>query len=265
MSNWCQCSSSEIKKGDGYIYISQKVVAFRKDACSLRAFTKKLGKMSNNKINVTQKEYEPIIICKKAAQLYNLDLTVSSEDAEFWWKMQKVPLRVTPKVQKIRKKRKLSLFTIVKQNKFRTGTETPIENSLNYRHSYRINENENHSDPISLNKTFRLSKEQMNILSSADITSHATGMHLEEMADNIIDEKEVRTYGRNFIILSDSKPGYIIRNNGMNRNSMTPELSYHLNNPVKESSHLNYFLSLIKWLLPIKFSIWLFISAGTTF
>jgi len=95
----CPCSSNIIPPGSGYLYISEEVVEFRKDALTetaamakIQDLQRKLGGVIVNPVVLAS----PILMCILAADRRNIDLTVAGNDAKHWWKTGKVPLRPTP-------------------------------------------------------------------------------------------------------------------------------------------------------------------------
>jgi len=95
--NECTCTPTPINDGQGYIYISEEVVQFRKDALSLSAVQAKIVKLTSETGKyVSISKYAPLLVCEAAAKKRNLDLTAASEDALLFWGSGIVPLRATP-------------------------------------------------------------------------------------------------------------------------------------------------------------------------
>lgn len=94
--NDCPCSVTPIKYGGGYLLISPEVVKFRKTALSQAELQNKLTPLLEKKGHIPLQDYEPILICKQAAVLRNVDLSIARKDAKNWWETQRAPLRVTP-------------------------------------------------------------------------------------------------------------------------------------------------------------------------
>ena len=99
----CPCSEVEIRRGSGYVYISQEVVDFRRDCCKLEDAERKIQRIRQEMhiLGVTpsvsfRRSFNPDLICGQAARLRGLDLGVAAADAEYWWKTGKLPLRATP-------------------------------------------------------------------------------------------------------------------------------------------------------------------------
>ncbi|HLV31094.1 MAG TPA: hypothetical protein VKY57_05935 [Chitinispirillaceae bacterium] len=94
--NDCPCTLTPIPQGEGYIYISQEVVEYRKDALSLDALQAKLAKYTKEGEYISISKHSPILICETAAKKRGLDLVEASKDALLFWKDGVVPLRPTP-------------------------------------------------------------------------------------------------------------------------------------------------------------------------
>ena len=102
--NECPCPppGTVIPRGTGYLYITQEVVDFRRDARTDAEASAK----ANRIVEAAQREgasivfgqgvAAPILMCEKGARLRNLDLKVAAADASFWWANGLIPLRVTP-------------------------------------------------------------------------------------------------------------------------------------------------------------------------
>ena len=100
----CPPPGTKIPRGTGYLYISQEVVDFRRDARSAQE--------AQEKMNRTRKELDvavviaepgviqPILMCEQGAKLRGLDLNAAAADAKFWWETGLVPLRATPQAKK---------------------------------------------------------------------------------------------------------------------------------------------------------------------
>ena len=97
----CPCGNAMIPKGTGYLFISQKVVDFRKDCPTSRKLLFKLNKTQADLgcFEIFVPDYHvlyPRLLCKDAAIRHRLDLAVAAQDAENWWHSGQVPLRSTP-------------------------------------------------------------------------------------------------------------------------------------------------------------------------
>lgn len=101
--NDCPCGSpgAEIRRGEGYLYISEDVVEARRDALTLDQLEAKLQRLqqaTGAAIFFDQGTIWPILMCEQAARRRGLDLTVAATDARQLFETGRVPLRVTPKV-----------------------------------------------------------------------------------------------------------------------------------------------------------------------
>lgn len=115
--NDCDCGypGEEIPRGNGYLYIPQSVVDFRKDALSLSACQMKLelAALKNEEYlrsefgfngpisyqhggNVQEGIITPMLCCKKAASRRGLNLDIAASDAKYAWETGLAPLRATP-------------------------------------------------------------------------------------------------------------------------------------------------------------------------
>lgn len=100
--NDCPCGSpgAEIRRGEGYLYISKDVVEARKDALTLPQLEAKLQRLqqaTKAAIFFDQGTIWPVLLCEQAARKRGLDLTVAAADARKLFETGRVPLRVTPK------------------------------------------------------------------------------------------------------------------------------------------------------------------------
>jgi hypothetical protein len=97
--NACPCSNTRIPRGTGYIYVSQAVVDYRRDALSWEAVESKgerLARRLPGRLMVDSSRVGPILVCEQGAKLRNLDLEIAAADAKIWWETHLAPLRVTP-------------------------------------------------------------------------------------------------------------------------------------------------------------------------
>ena len=96
----CPCGpSTKIPRGSGYLYISQDVVDFRRDARSFEDAARKLKRLKERMgiyVMFGSGVFAPVLVCKRGAKLRKLDLEVAAADAKYWWETSKVPLRATP-------------------------------------------------------------------------------------------------------------------------------------------------------------------------
>ena len=97
----CPCAEpgTLIPRGTGYLYISQEVVDFRRDAHSIQETQRKVERMQQRLgvfIVAGAGVFAPILVCERGAKLRGLDLEVAAADAKYWWKTGLAPLRATP-------------------------------------------------------------------------------------------------------------------------------------------------------------------------
>lgn len=97
--NDCNCSLTPLPRGGGYIFISEEVVEFRKDALSLAEVQEKLEHATGSGEYISINKYAPILVCEIAAYRRNLDLAIAKEDAKMYWLEGRVPLRATPRAK----------------------------------------------------------------------------------------------------------------------------------------------------------------------
>jgi HEAT repeat protein len=102
--NECPCSGMEpIQRGEGYLYISRRVVNNRESARTESALKNLTNREIRNTagflgMTVTQQGVNfPILCCLRAAERRDLDLEIAAKDAAFWWETGLVPLRATPR------------------------------------------------------------------------------------------------------------------------------------------------------------------------
>ena len=101
--NDCPCGypGTKIPRGGGYIYISQAVVEFRRDARTVREAESKIARLNETTRNgsallLDQNTVTATLMCEQGARKRGLDLEVAAADARYWWKTNLVPLRPTP-------------------------------------------------------------------------------------------------------------------------------------------------------------------------
>lgn len=97
----CPCGwpGAEIPRGSGYLYISQEVVDFRRDARTVQDVQRKVQRMQQDLDSIIilgQGVASPILVCEQSAKLRGLDLEVAAADAKYWWETGLAPLRATP-------------------------------------------------------------------------------------------------------------------------------------------------------------------------
>ncbi len=97
--NDCPCGfpGATIPRGSGYMYISEAVVDFRRDALTVREAEQKAARMQRT-MNVVfgQDVVTPTLMCEQGAKKRGLDLKVAAADAKHWWATGLAPLRATP-------------------------------------------------------------------------------------------------------------------------------------------------------------------------
>ncbi len=100
----CPCSETIIPRGTGYLYISQDLVDFRRQAPTLVQAQLMLmmmqqrmsERMGGAVVILGPGVTTPILMCEMGARLKGINLRVAAADAEHWWKTGLVPLRATP-------------------------------------------------------------------------------------------------------------------------------------------------------------------------
>lgn len=96
--NECPCGNpgARIRRGKGYMYVSQQVADFRTDCLTEAEAMQKIRKAYGSPFIVVGLNLGPILMCKEGAMRRGLDLAVASADAEYWWRTGLVPVRATP-------------------------------------------------------------------------------------------------------------------------------------------------------------------------
>ena len=103
--NQCPCNNTPIQEGEGYLYISEGAVEFRRDARSERALQSKAEKYiqsleeEGTAVYLDPSMYKALLVCEQAARQRGLDLNIARSDAKYAWSTSKAPLRATPKAQ----------------------------------------------------------------------------------------------------------------------------------------------------------------------
>lgn len=101
----CPSAADAIPRGGGYLYISQQVVDFRRNARSLSESLAKQGRirlqMSDmfDAMAVMFGHTGAVLLCEQCARRLNLDLDVAAADARQWWQSGTAPLRATPQAK----------------------------------------------------------------------------------------------------------------------------------------------------------------------
>ena len=99
----CRILGTIIRRGEGYIYISQQVVDFRRDCPTNEQAVMKLERLAKTMgigtMIAQAGVFMPIVMCEQGAKKRGIDPEVAGEDARYWWETGLVPLRVTPKAR----------------------------------------------------------------------------------------------------------------------------------------------------------------------
>ena len=88
----CRPPDDRIPRGSGYLYISETVVNFRQDACTIEEAKQKIARTNF----YGQNRHVPTLMCQQGARKRGLDLNIAAADAKHWWETGLVPLRATP-------------------------------------------------------------------------------------------------------------------------------------------------------------------------
>lgn len=98
----CPCGNpgATIARGEGYIYVSQKVAEFRSDALTEAEAQTKIQRITTSMgfgmVMAGSGVFAPILMCEQGANKRGIDLDVAAADAKHWWETGKVPCRSTP-------------------------------------------------------------------------------------------------------------------------------------------------------------------------
>lgn len=100
----CGIPGEVIPRGTGYLYISQEVVDFRRDAPGIDDVQAKARQMERrleqqfgpSAVVIASGMATPILVCEKGARKRKLNLEAAAADATEWWETGLVPLRATP-------------------------------------------------------------------------------------------------------------------------------------------------------------------------
>jgi ribosomal protein L24E len=100
--NSCPCGypGAKIPRGSGYMYVSDSVVDFRKDARTVSEAEAKIARMREGTgtfVVFDQDVVTSTLMCEMGAKKRGFDLAVAAADAKYWWETGLVPLRATPK------------------------------------------------------------------------------------------------------------------------------------------------------------------------
>ncbi len=99
MHGECTCRGAAIAHGTGYLYISEDLVEYRRDARSIEAAETKASREVEGTAGAapsTPGGISAALICESAAISMKLDLHVAAADARHWWETGMAPLRATP-------------------------------------------------------------------------------------------------------------------------------------------------------------------------
>lgn len=94
--NQCPCDEDVLSPGNGYLYISEDLVQFRKDALTLQETEKKVLTYRRQAILIDKDLYVPILMCKQGAIQREIDMEIGATDIDYFWETGLVPLRPTP-------------------------------------------------------------------------------------------------------------------------------------------------------------------------
>jgi hypothetical protein len=103
--NECPCGfpGARIPRGTGYLYISQAVVDFRRDARTVTEAEQKIRRLQQRAagegggfVVFGQDTVAATLMCEEGARRRGLDLEVAAADARRWWATGRAPLRPTP-------------------------------------------------------------------------------------------------------------------------------------------------------------------------
>ena len=94
----CACGDVEIPRGGGYLYVSKKLVEFRRDCLGSLEAQLKLARMvfPPGEFPISQYVLWPVLMCEQGARQRGLDMDVAAEDARRFWETGLVPMRPTP-------------------------------------------------------------------------------------------------------------------------------------------------------------------------
>jgi len=108
--NACRCPQVPIPRGTCYLYSSQSLVDFRKDARTADEAFIKLQRLAEQEAKslgsrgfirvAAPGTSNPILMCEQGARLRGIDIEVAAADAKYWWETGLVPLRATPFAKK---------------------------------------------------------------------------------------------------------------------------------------------------------------------
>jgi hypothetical protein len=99
--NDCPCPSpgTRLSRGRGYLIISEACVEFRRDARTLEESRIKAERIQGQGIHFVARGVgvvTPVLCCDQSPRLRVLNKEVAADDAAYWWKTGRAPLRPTP-------------------------------------------------------------------------------------------------------------------------------------------------------------------------
>lgn len=96
--NDCPCGfpGELLRPGEGYMYVSPAVAAFRKDCPTTAEAIEKARRIEASGQTVDRAALLPVLMCELGARNRGLDLKVAGADARHWWQTGMVPIRATP-------------------------------------------------------------------------------------------------------------------------------------------------------------------------
>lgn len=109
----CCGNPKVIERGQGYLYVSEQAVEFRKDCPTMEQVKQKLMGIVSSRLRSGgnpallmnpdalweefAEQMDPVPMCEEGARAKKLDLNVAREDAVRWWNKGVAPLRPTPR------------------------------------------------------------------------------------------------------------------------------------------------------------------------
>jgi hypothetical protein len=180
--NDCDCSLTPLPRGGGYIYISDEVADFRKDALSLTEVQAKLEKLTGSGEYISVSKYAPILVCEEAAYRRNLDMVLAKEDARLYWKEGKVPLRATPLAKNNDELIRQDPFQQFRQSDLEQASENINENPVENEQAPEFKEPENLSMPVQILSDVNKQDAALRDVSVDDVLNQFSSGPLAELA-----------------------------------------------------------------------------------
>jgi hypothetical protein len=125
--NQCPCREDVLSPGNGYLYISEDLVQFRKDALTLQEAEKKVLSYRRQATIIGQDLYVPILMCRQGALRRGIDMAIAAADAEYFWETGLAPLRPTPKLKLNHQAKGYKSTTEILNEKKREQTTSPLK------------------------------------------------------------------------------------------------------------------------------------------